>query len=262
MIRFKSQSSNGAVLRFLAVCTIICLALILTACNRDGRPDERNSGRVPPEAGKAAAPFRDCPPEGLPGSDAEMNLLKNRDTEPADYEPRTIAEILDSKPQQLTGVLTLPRSDWPGTALAAARQLESKGVIIEGHMLLARKSGPESCNCRRDDLRDWHVWIGAEPVESYANAKRLRNRSVITEPTPRWQSRKGWRLRQFEALARQSARVRVYGWLLWDQEHPEETPEQKGDKATRGTLWEIHPVTKIEILKRGVWVELLDQFIP
>ena len=159
------------------------------------------------------------------------------------------------------------RTDWPKgsaeqkRAVSKVQSQEKRGVMIEGHLLMARESGPESCNCRRDDLRDWHMWIGSEKATSFEDAKQKRRRSIVVEPTPRWQDRKGWRLRQLQALARQSARVRVYGWLLWDQEHPEETPEMKGDNATRGTLWEIHPVTKIEIRSGERWVELMDQYI-
>jgi hypothetical protein len=237
-------------------------ALLLLSCGRGMRED----GHDPPRAATGRpsshpASFRDCPPEGTPGGDTPLNLLKNRDAAPETYERFEIADLLENTPDALMEQVTVRRDSWPDAATAEVRAWESKGVVVEGRLLMVRESGPESCNCRRDDLRDWHVWIGVEKASSRADAKRKRNASVIAEPTPRWQARNGWRLRQFDALARQSARVRVYGWLLFDQEHPEETPRMKGDAATRGTLWEIHPVTKIEIFTGGAWVELRDQFI-
>jgi hypothetical protein len=244
--------------------SLILLALVtvlLASCGRiaprQADADGVSRRKSPSSEG---ASYKDCPPEGT-GGDARLNLLKNRDAEPVQYESRNIEDLLAFKPTLLMEASPHSRASWPDDALAAAAKEESKGVKIEGHLLMARESGPESCNCGRDDLRDWHVWIGPERAGSFDEAKRMRNMSIVAEPTPRWQARHGWRLRQMQALARQSARVRVYGWLLWDQEHPEETPWMKGERATRGTLWEVHPVTKIEVLTAGKWVELGTQFI-
>jgi hypothetical protein len=44
--------------------------------------------------------------------------------------------------------------------------------------------------------------------------------------------------------------VRISGWTFFDTEH-------RNHLGTfRMTLWEIHPVTRIEVLKDGVWVNL------
>jgi hypothetical protein len=41
--------------------------------------------------------------------------------------------------------------------------------------------------------------------------------------------------------------VRISGWLLLD-------PVHKGHLGVyRSTLWEIHPITKIEVFKNGQW---------
>jgi hypothetical protein len=237
---------------------ILLLASILAfaAC---GRKDARDTAPPPAAArGAVAAAFLGCPPEGAPGGDAEFNLLKNRDTEPAQVTDMTVDEMLVLHPPGLLEAGSRHRRHWPRAALDTLQRYEVRGVRLEGFLLGAKESGPESCNCRREDLRDWHVWIGARRPASRDEAKLARHASVVTEPTPRWQRRNGWRLRQFKALARQGARVRITGWLLWDHEHPEELPAHKGEAATRGTLWEVHPVTRIELFSAGRWVEWRD----
>jgi hypothetical protein len=242
---------------FRSIIIPLCALAVFCACGKGGRPSTGKAEAKSAISQPASAPFDGCQPEGT-GGDEQLNMLKNRNAEPPSYEPRGIADLLAIRPDALMKYVNHERSSWSDEALAEAQSMESKGVSIEGYFLIAKQSGPESCNCKREDLRDWHVWIGADSATSPADAKLLRNRSVIVEPTPRWQARKGWHLRQVQALARQNARVRVSGWLLWDQEHPEEAPWEKGERATRGTLWEIHPVTKIEVLTGGRWVELTE----
>ena len=99
-------------------------------------------------------------------------------------------------------------------------------------------------NCQRKELRDDHLWIVDAQTHTRAQA-------VIAEVTPRWlASNPGWRLRFLKWLADQRARVRLTGWRMLDPE----PPEQLGQ--TRGGLWEIHPMTKIEVFSGGRWVEL------
>ena len=46
--------------------------------------------------------------------------------------------------------------------------------------------------------------------------------------------------------------VRVSGWLMFDPEHR----NQLG--TYRSTLWEIHPITKLEVWDGSAWVALDD----
>jgi hypothetical protein len=41
--------------------------------------------------------------------------------------------------------------------------------------------------------------------------------------------------------------VRIGGWLVLAQEHPEQVGK------TRGSLWEIHPITRIEVKDANGW---------
>ncbi len=47
--------------------------------------------------------------------------------------------------------------------------------------------------------------------------------------------------------------VRISGWLMLDPEHADMVG------SARGTIWEVHPITKIEMWKNGAWVDLETQ---
>jgi len=46
--------------------------------------------------------------------------------------------------------------------------------------------------------------------------------------------------------------VRISGWLMLDPEHRNHLNKY------RGTLWEVHPITRIEVQQDSTWV-LLDK---
>jgi hypothetical protein len=45
-------------------------------------------------------------------------------------------------------------------------------------------------------------------------------------------------------------KVRISGWLLMDQEHPDQVGK------TRGTIWEIHPIIAFDVQRGNTWVSL------
>ena len=50
-----------------------------------------------------------------------------------------------------------------------------------------------------------------------------------------------------------------WGWLLLDQEHPEQLLASGNRNKVRGTLWELHPVVEIEVMQdHGSFVLLKD----
>jgi hypothetical protein len=80
----------------------------------------------------------------------------------------------------------------------------------------------------------------------------------VIEPTPRFKQRRpNWtrtRLLTFEGDARSPIdSVRVTGFLFYDPFHPEHL------NRYRRTLWEIHPITRIEFFQNGVWTNLHQQ---
>jgi hypothetical protein len=136
------------------------------------------------------------------------------------------------------------RATWPARTAAEISPVEHKGVVVEGILIGAKQSGTESTNCKRQELRDYHLWIVDEQDQTRAQA-------VVAEVTPRWlASNPGWRLRFLKRLADQRANVRLTGWLMLDPEHPDQIGK------IRGGLWEIHPITKIEVFSGGRWIEL------
>src|SRR5438093_809682 len=83
------------------------------------------------------------------------------------------------------------------------------------------ESGPESCNGYSDSDRDYHLWITDGKEDSKAEG-------IVVEITPRWKvAHPEWRLRFLQALAQQRSRVRVTGWILWDEEHGNEVEHSR-----------------------------------
>jgi hypothetical protein len=95
-------------------------------------------------------------------------------------------------------------------------------------------------------MYDIHVWLNKQPVEG-----KDRTQAVVAEVTPRLKpEHRNWTQGTLRQLAGQRKQVRISGWLLLDQEHPEQLGK------TRGTLWEIHPIMQIEVQQDDTWVPL------
>jgi hypothetical protein len=186
--------------------------------------------------------FRGCPPEG-DGGDPQLNRLKNRIddgnyiTVPFD----TIARL-----PWPSGVEDNRHSRWSAHDRAAVSRYEGIPVAVEGYLAGAKVEGPESPNCHGADqeFRDWHIWL-------VGSANEDRSRSIVVEVTPRVRaSHPAWKISTLRQLARSGDRVRISGWLMLDPEHPDQLGK------TRGTIWEIHPITRMEASQRGRWVTL------
>jgi len=50
-----------------------------------------------------------------------------------------------------------------------------------------------------------------------------------------------------------NTRVRISGWLMFDVEHVGAIGTQ------RGTVWEVHPITRIQTENNGQWIDLDNQ---
>lgn len=189
-----------------------------------------------------------CPTKG-DGGDSALNSLKNRTTEPTSYRELAVAQFL----QDFTPDLHTPRytNRFSASQKAYITPRESEGIALTGYLLGAKQSGPESTNCHSQSRRDFHLWVGAERPRNDQEAKAMRAASVVVEPTPSGQEgHPSWRLHMLQKLARQHAQVRISGWAMYDPEHPDQLGK------TRGTLWEVHPVMKIEVWNNSRWQEL------
>jgi hypothetical protein len=75
--------------------------------------------------------------------------------------------------------------------------------------------------------------------------------SVVTEVTPRVLALQPyWAIGYLNPLVQSHVKVRISGWLMMDQEHPEQIGQY------RTTVWEIHPIIGLDAWRNGAWVPL------
>ena len=221
-------SLRQAGLCLLCFSSLLCMLLLFT-------------GAAPAAVAPQPGAFQGCPEPGE-GGDPDLHRLNNRSAPVEAPQAMTVAQI-NALPLPLEA-LRGKRATWPARTRSEISPLEQTGVMVEGVLIGAKPSGTESTNGQRQELRDDHLWI----VDAQDHT---RAQAVVAEVTPRWlASNPGWRLRFLKRLADQRARVRLTGWRMLDPEHPEQIGQ------TRGGLWEIHPITTIEVFSGGRWVEL------
>ncbi len=173
------------------------------------------------------------------GGDPALNRLKNRTEMPASFESIAFEELAALEPPADVG--KKPRAHWSAAMLSAVGPQEKRAVQVVGYLLRVKLEGREATNCGSDkpDERDFHVWLANSPDDNRSDA-------VVVEVSPRVRAlHKSWSLTNLNRLVRQRSRVRISGWLMLDQENPEQIGK------TRATLWEIHPILKIEVRTGG-----------
>ena len=199
--------------------------------------------------GNAPSDFHGIPPEGT-GGDPNLNREKNRWAAPAAIEEMSVAQVIALPHDELSAMGRESRSRWSSAAAEQASANENRGVQVVGYLAHAKESGAEACNGKSDVYHDFHIWITALPGEDKRNG-------IVVEAIPFWKEQfPSWQLKAFENLASNNAKVRVSGWILWDEEHGDEVGK------SRGSLWEVHPVTKFEVSSGGKWEDLQTGVIP
>jgi hypothetical protein len=230
------------------------------------RPGVMPASGVPAVADKPpphVVTFNGCEPKGDAGNghgDPDLNFLKNRD----DQADNWIKVDFDA-------VLTLPfpeavgkhdRTTWTPEDRAAVQKFEGLPISVVCFFGWAKDEKEESCNCHQHDksMFDIHTWLLKEPAEIDGSQAPDRSQAVVAEVTPRLKAEHPkWTQNLIRQLARDGKQVRLSGWLLLDQEHPEQITGTASQDPTRATLWEIHPIMEIEVLQNGKWVPLDDQ---
>jgi len=164
----------------------------------------------------------------LPPGKRAFNALKNRTTLPA---------AADVDPQVTLAAMLAPGDD-------RSRWRQSRAGAIEGHVVRVYDAGPESANCLSGTRLDTHIEVALRPDAP-------PNERVIVEVTPPMRQLAGrrgddWSTATLRALLT-GRRARIEGWLLFDDEHDEESENTRpGHRHNwRATAWEIHPVTAI-----------------
>lgn len=190
--------------------------------------------------------FDGCDANGSP-PDGFLNLRKNRVDEPRDFLPvrwRVVARL----PWPATVGYRF-RNLWTRGEQRDVARFEGAAVRVDGYLAGERLEIPEPPNCYSRDPahRDFHLWFTEHPHGRERDA-------IVVEITPRVRARHPeWTLSRIAALVRDQRPVRVSGWLMLDQMHPELV------RVNRVTMWEIHPVMRLEVRQPdGRWVELGD----
>jgi hypothetical protein len=173
-----------------------------------------------------------CPTSGIAFTKARRDLhsLKNRTAIPqtSDFDERvTLSSLLQ------------PGND-------SARWSATRAARIEAHVVSVAAARTEMANCYWG--RDTHIHVGARPDAP-------PREHVVIETTPRieaWAKSQGWDWSE-ETLKREltGRLVRFEGWLLFDSGHAMESENISPGRQHnwRATAWEIHPVTRLEVIK-------------
>ena len=175
-----------------------------------------------------------CPDVGVAftARACQLHRLKNRTAFPqaADFDSRVTLDAL------------LQAGD------DTSRWSNDRAARVQGLVIDVGYARPEATNCFNPCRRDIHILIakhdGAGKIEQ-----------VVLEVTPRWQQ---WAAQQGIDWSASTLRAQLVGhwcefegWLYFDLGHAEESenihPARSGN--WRATAWEIHPVTKISVVK-------------
>jgi hypothetical protein len=172
----------------------------------------------------------DCPNAGiaLNAKARYLHRLKNRAAlpQPADFDPRVTLDAL-----------LQPGDD-------SSRWSNDRAARVQGLVIDVGYARPEATNCFNPCRRDIHILIAK-------HSGAAKTEQVVVEVTPNWQEqRSDWTAAPLrEQLVGHWCEFE--GWLYFDLGHGEESenihPQQSGN--WRATAWEIHPVTKITVIK-------------
>ena len=177
---------------------------------------------------------QNCPSAGIGLTSTQRNLhrLKNRTAipQPSDFD---LGITLDE--------LLRPGDD-------RNRWSTDRAAKVQGEVIDVAYAGSEAANCFSPTRRDIHILI----------AKRKgapKSEQVVLEVTPKladWAAERGMDWSEQTLRAQLIGHwVEFEGWLYFDVGHAEETENIAPGKPDnwRATGWEVHPITKITIIR-------------
>jgi len=175
-----------------------------------------------------------CPSSGLAFTEQQRRLhrLKNRTSHPL--------------PTDFNSAVSLEALLQPG--VDTNRWSSHHAASVEGFVVSVAAGPLELTNCHVPGRRDTHIHIGRRKDSPPSE-------QVVLETTPRledWAKQQGWDWSAAALKATLTGRkVRFEGWLLFDESHAGESeniaPGRSGN--WRATAWEIHPITKLNIIE-------------
>jgi len=175
-----------------------------------------------------------CPSAGIALTSGARNLhrLKNRTAIPA---------VTD-----FDSTITLDKLLQPGDD--TSRWSVERAARIQGEVIDVDSARPEATNCFSPCRRDIHILI--------ANRKGApKNEQMVLEVTPLMRD---WAGSQNLDWSEQTLRSQLVGhwcefegWLYFDVGHGEESENTapRNPENWRATAWEIHPVTKLSVIR-------------
>ena len=177
---------------------------------------------------------RNCPSAGIALTVRARNLhyLKNRTAIPqaADFDSRITLDTLLQPGDD--------RNRWSN----------DRAARIQGEVIDVAYAGSEATNCFSPSRRDIHILV--------ANRKgAAKNEQVVVEVTPNltdWAASRGMDWSEQTLHAQLVGHwVEFEGWLYFDVGHAEEAENTAANNPEnwRATAWEIHPVTKITVIR-------------
>lgn len=175
-----------------------------------------------------------CPSAGIgiTGRTRQLHRLKNRTAIPqaADFEERVTLDAL------------LQRGD------DSSRWSTDRAARVQGLVVDVAHAGTEAANCFNPCRRDIHILI--------ANRKEApKSEQVVLEVTP---NLRDWAAAQGIDWSEQTLKAQLIGrwcefegWLYFDAGHAEESENiaPGNPENWRGTAWEVHPITKITVIR-------------
>jgi len=175
-----------------------------------------------------------CPNVGiaLTNRARQIHRLKNRTPFPqaADFDPRvTLDAILQ------------PGND-------RDRWSTERAARIQGEVIDVAHAGAEATNCYNPCRRDIHILIATRK-------EATKTEQVVLEVTPNlrdWAAQQGmdWSEKILQAQL-VGHWCEFEGWLYFDVDHDEEAENTNPRRSAnwRATGWEIHPITKITVIR-------------
>jgi hypothetical protein len=177
---------------------------------------------------------QNCPSAGiaLTTRARDLHRLKNRTSFP--------------QPSDFDAAVTLDALLQPGND--TNRWSTNRAAQIQGEVIDVAYAGSEAANCFSPGRRDIHINVATR------KGVALREQ-VVLEVTPKWSD---WATQQGMDWSEDALRAQLIGhwvefegWLYFDVGHAEESENISPGKSDnwRATAWEIHPVTKITVIR-------------
>ena len=175
-----------------------------------------------------------CPNAGIALTSKAMHLhrLKNRTAfpEPADFDLRVSLRTL---------LYTGDDSD---------RWRSDRAARVQGEVIDVAYARPEATNCFNPCRRDIHINIATHKGAA-------QNEQVVVEVTPNMRDLAAQKGIDWSAETLHTQLVGHWcefeGWLYFDVGHAEEAENTapRNPENWRATAWEIHPITKITVIR-------------